>query len=126
MKCQILFPGKNKKNIINLSSAENAQRVVKVKEIGDETSVIDITGIKVFGYQDNIKFNNYKKNKKNTKTISKGTRIMQMVDFPPFVYKGYNFCDFMFAYLYTFPFWKGVYSKRKGFAPNFQKGDKIF
>ena len=29
MKCQILFSGKNKKNI-NLSSAENAQRVVKV------------------------------------------------------------------------------------------------
>ena len=33
MKCQILFSGKNKKNIINLSSAENAQRVVKVKRI---------------------------------------------------------------------------------------------
>ena len=32
MKCQILFFGKNKKNIINLSSAENAQRVVKVKD----------------------------------------------------------------------------------------------
>ena len=31
MKCQILFSGKNKKNIINLSSAENVQRVVKVK-----------------------------------------------------------------------------------------------
>ena len=30
MKCQIQFSGKNKKNIINLSSAENAQRVVKV------------------------------------------------------------------------------------------------
>ena len=30
MKCHILFSGKNKKNIINLSSAENAQRVVKV------------------------------------------------------------------------------------------------
>ena len=30
MKCQILFSGKNKKNVINLSSAENAQRVVKV------------------------------------------------------------------------------------------------
>ena len=30
MKCQIPFTGKNKKNI-NLSSAENAQRVVKVK-----------------------------------------------------------------------------------------------
>ena len=33
MKCQILFSGKNKKNIINLSSAENAQRVVKVKKL---------------------------------------------------------------------------------------------
>ena len=32
MKCQILFWGKNKKNIINLPSAENAQRVVKVKK----------------------------------------------------------------------------------------------
>ena len=31
MKCQILFSGKNKENIINLLSAENAQRVVKVK-----------------------------------------------------------------------------------------------
>ena len=30
MKCQILFSGKNKKNIVNLSSAEYAQRVVKV------------------------------------------------------------------------------------------------
>ena len=33
MKCQILFSGKNKKNIINLPSAENAKRVVKVKEL---------------------------------------------------------------------------------------------
>ena len=31
MKCQILFSGKNKKNIINWPSAENSQRVVKVK-----------------------------------------------------------------------------------------------
>ena len=31
MKCQILFTEKNKKNIVNLSSSENAQRVVKVK-----------------------------------------------------------------------------------------------
>ena len=30
MRCQILFPGKKKKNI-DLSSAELAQRVVKVK-----------------------------------------------------------------------------------------------
>ena len=38
MKCQILFSGKNKKNIINLPSAENAQRVVKVN--GDVGSVV--------------------------------------------------------------------------------------
>ena len=31
MKCQTLFSGKNKKNIINLPSTENADRVVKVK-----------------------------------------------------------------------------------------------
>ena len=31
MKCHILFSVKSKKNIINLSSAELAQRVVKVK-----------------------------------------------------------------------------------------------
>ena len=31
MKCQILFSGKTKKSIVNLSSAENAQRMVKVK-----------------------------------------------------------------------------------------------
>ena len=30
MKCKILFSGKNKKNIINLLSAELAQRVIKV------------------------------------------------------------------------------------------------
>ena len=30
MKCQILFSGKNKKNIINLYSADLARRVVKV------------------------------------------------------------------------------------------------
>ena len=30
MKCQILFSGKNKKNFIDLSSAENAQRVLKI------------------------------------------------------------------------------------------------
>ena len=30
MKCRILFSGKNEKNIINLSSTEVAQRVVKV------------------------------------------------------------------------------------------------
>ena len=33
MKCQILFLEKNKENIINLSSVEFAQRVVKVKHV---------------------------------------------------------------------------------------------
>ena len=33
MKCQSLFSQKNKKNIINLLSAEFAHRVVKVKEV---------------------------------------------------------------------------------------------
>ena len=32
MKCQNLFSGKNKKNIINLPSAKFAQRVVKVNK----------------------------------------------------------------------------------------------
>ena len=31
MKCQSLFSGKNKKNIINLSSADLAQRAVTIK-----------------------------------------------------------------------------------------------
>ena len=32
MKCQILFNGKNKKNIINMSFAEFAHRVVQVND----------------------------------------------------------------------------------------------
>ena len=40
MKCQILFSGKNKKNNIILSSAENAQRVVKVKVISGENATL--------------------------------------------------------------------------------------
>ena len=38
MKCQILFSGKNKKNNIILSSAENAQRVVKVNALTTDAS----------------------------------------------------------------------------------------
>ena len=34
IKCKILLSGKKKKNITNLLSAENAQRVVKVKQLG--------------------------------------------------------------------------------------------
>ena len=33
MKCQILFSGKNKENIINMSSADFAERVVNVTKI---------------------------------------------------------------------------------------------
>ena len=33
MECRILFSGKDKKNITNLSSAEIAQRVVKVNPL---------------------------------------------------------------------------------------------
>ena len=33
MKCLILFSGKTKENSINLSSAELAKRVVKVKQV---------------------------------------------------------------------------------------------
>ena len=36
MLCQVLFSGKNKKNIISLSSAELAMRVVKVKNEGSK------------------------------------------------------------------------------------------
>ena len=42
MKCQILFSGKNKKNIINLSSAENAQRVIKVIAVSLLASVAQL------------------------------------------------------------------------------------
>ena len=37
MKCKILFPGTIKKVIINLSSAEFAQRVLKVNRLSNNT-----------------------------------------------------------------------------------------
>ena len=37
--------------------------------------------------------------------------------------KGDKFCDFLYAFLYSNPLLKGVYSKRKEFAP---KGSKFF
>ena len=44
MKCQRLFSRKNKKNVINLSSAEFAKRVVKVKNFkSPQTINIDET-----------------------------------------------------------------------------------
>ena len=39
MKCLSVISGKNKKNIINLSSAEFAQRVVKNKMLTDRQTV---------------------------------------------------------------------------------------
>ena len=48
MKCQILFSGKNKKNNIILSSAENAQRVVKVNaytKLSPEYFYLDLWGM---------------------------------------------------------------------------------
>ena len=43
MKCQILFSGKNKKNISNLLSAELAKRVVlfNVNLVNTHNSVVD-------------------------------------------------------------------------------------
>ena len=52
MKCQILFSGKNKKNIIYLSSAENAQRVVKAKH-----SLTSAIVYQCSRYQDREKYN---------------------------------------------------------------------
>ena len=50
MKCQILFSGKNKKNNIILSSAENAQRVVKVNKYrGLGTLVVSALDLQVEG-----------------------------------------------------------------------------
>ena len=40
MECQILFPGKNEKNITSLSSAEYVQRAVKVKSYRDNEGEI--------------------------------------------------------------------------------------
>ena len=41
MKCKNLFTGKNKKNIINLSAAVLAQRVVKVKTLRGIANSVD-------------------------------------------------------------------------------------
>ena len=50
MKCQILFSGENKKNITNLSSAELALRVVKIKtlDFNIRLNFCDIPKITVF------------------------------------------------------------------------------
>ena len=41
MKCHILFSWKNKKNIINLLSAELAQRMIKVKKSNQLVCFVD-------------------------------------------------------------------------------------
>ena len=43
MKCQVLFSGKNNKNITNLSSAELAKRVVKLKGYDDAIKMMEIS-----------------------------------------------------------------------------------
>ena len=45
-----------------------------------------------------------------------------MVDFLSFLTREITW-DFLLAFLHTYPFWKGVYSKRKEFAPH---GSKFF
>ena len=59
--------------------------------------------------------------------LDKGDSI-HLVDFRTVFQKGDNFNDYLFAFLHTKPLlkrgllWKGVYSKRKEFAP---KGSKF-
>ena len=43
--------------------------------------------------------------------------------FSAIIYKGHNFCDFLFPFLHIKLLLKGVYSERKAFAP---KGSKCF
>ena len=51
MKCQILFCGENKKNITNMSSAELAKRVVKVKTISSICAYKNILFISPLAYK---------------------------------------------------------------------------
>ena len=55
MKCQILFSGKNKKNIINLSSAELAKRVVKVNKSSGTSTFIEMATLETFQWACNVK-----------------------------------------------------------------------
>ena len=43
MKCQILFSGKNKKNIINLSSVEFVQKVIIVNKHSVHKNILTFT-----------------------------------------------------------------------------------
>ena len=49
--------------------------------------------------------------------------LIHMVDFLPYFYKGDNFHDFLFAFLHIKSLLKGIYFKRKEFAP---RGSKFF
>ena len=84
MKCQILFSGKNKKNIINLSSAENAQRVVKVKMCSPDhccflpLQVISNVGLQPEEYHD--RWGNMLPD--DISRVERKTSVSQMVVFP--------------------------------------------
>ena len=54
MKCQSLFSGKNKKNIINSSSAEFAQREVTAKMVYLLTGLLDLLIISFIVLHTNI------------------------------------------------------------------------
>ena len=47
MKCQNLFSGKNKKNIISVSSAELTQRLVTVKKVLFENKKLNMKYIRL-------------------------------------------------------------------------------
>ena len=42
-----------------------------------------------------------------------GGELIHLVDMSPFFEKGDIFCNFLFAFLYTNPFWNEVDSERK-------------
>ena len=62
MKCQILFSGKNKKNVTNLSSADLAQRVVKVNTFWSTEEIISVVFVRnfftFFFFSDKLTFTN--------------------------------------------------------------------
>ena len=62
------------------------------------------------------------KKKKNFRGSVLQMKLDTVGRIPTILNKGDNFCDFLFAFLRTDPFWKRVYSKRKEFAP---KGSKF-
>ena len=51
MKCQNIFSGKNKKNIISLLSAEFAQRMVKVRVISQNNQTQYLLTISILKYE---------------------------------------------------------------------------